>query len=232
MVILLVLPAGVAATSKKQSLLTWFKRTFQGGEEDLGADKAFASGAVAAANFFPAIIDETSQPPPPVVGPPPPLLDQVRELFATLGLPLSTLAHINELNANDIVLVRLTILHASHLHKCRNDTLGLTRSSPPHPFTQGLSAVMPAKAVHLQVGRVIVVDEVSSIDPSYQFYVYDSCLGTSTHSNQLIHLGNHAGTHEGSGQQMSKWRAVHDKWQSDSLCHGQPGRFLAVQCAG
>lgn len=132
MVILLVLPAGVAAASKKQSLLNWLKRTFQGGEEDLGADKAFASGAVAAANLFPAITDGTNQPPPPVVGPSPPLLDQIRELFATLGLPLSSLAHINDLNANDIIL--------------------------------SLSAVMPAKIVHLQVGRVIVVDEVTTLE--------------------------------------------------------------------
>lgn len=230
MVILLVLPAGVAAASKKQSLLNWLKRTFQGGEEDLGADKAFASGAVAAANLFPAITDGTNQPPPPVVGPSPPLLDQIRELFATLGLPLSSLAHINDLNANDIILVRSIISHAFYMHKCRNDSLGLTRPCPSHSDTQSLSAVMPAKIVHLQVGRVIVVDEVSSNDRSYHFQALGSCLGTSTHSNQKIHLGNHAGTHKCSRQQMSKWRAVHNKWQSDSVCDGQPGRIVPIQC--
>lgn len=114
-VILLVLPAGVAAASKKQSLLDWFKRTFQGGEEDLEADKALESDAVAAVDSLTALINGTSQPPLPGAEPPPPLLDQIRELFASLGLPPNSLAHINELKAEDITLVRP--MSSAHFHQ-------------------------------------------------------------------------------------------------------------------
>jgi hypothetical protein len=137
-VILLVLPAGVAATSKKQSLLDWFKRTFQGGEEDLEADKALESEAVTAVNSLTAIINGTNQPPPPGVEPPPPLLDQIRELFASLGLPPNSLAHINDLKAEDITMVRHTFSRASPPRQRRGDgTLGLTRSCPRTPIHTG-----------------------------------------------------------------------------------------------
>jgi len=135
-VILLILPAGVAATSKKQSLLNWFKRTFQGGEEDLEADKALESEAAAAVKSLTAIINGTSQPPPPGAEPPPLLLDQLRELFASLGLPPMSLAQINDLKTEDITMVRQIVQRAPHSCQRRGDgTLGLTLSCPPNTHT-------------------------------------------------------------------------------------------------
>lgn len=198
-VILLLLPAGVAATSKKQSLLNWFKRTFQGGEEDLEADKALESEAAAAVDSLTALINGTSQPPPPPGAEPPPLLlDQVRELFAALGLPPSSLAHLNDLKVEDITMVCQTVLHAPYKRQCRGDSaLGLTCSCHHTTIHTG-----PFR--HHAWQNCAPTNRKNNSrrrgTPHWSRHLA-LCLRHmsrhSAHSNQPTPLGNHAGTHKG-----------------------------------
>lgn len=105
-VVLLVLPTPAQA-SKKQSLLNWIQRTFQGTTataEEAVADKELEASAVTTVNGLTDIVNQANQRPPDPAQPS--ILSQVNELFAAFNLPPNTLANLNNLRPDDVLLVR------------------------------------------------------------------------------------------------------------------------------